>query len=627
MERSELASKIVEQVGGAGNIRSMTHCMTRLRFVLKDNGKANEAELKKLDILGVQEQGGQYQVIVGNDVARVYKEIARQYPAVAGGGEVSADPGVKKGNIFNRMLSTLTAILVAPLAPIIGGGLLLGIRYMFTTLKILPDDHSLVFLLTVIGNCCLYFFPFLLAVSAAKKFNTNIYMAMGIAAAMMDPNIIARVGEDPVMLLGFVPMPMINYGSSVIPIILAVWFMSKVYNWLEEKLPSMVTVIFAPLLTFLIVIPINLTLIAPLSTYLTGYVANFLEWLINLNKAIAGFVIGATRPLLVLVGMHHAIRPLQYMQMETMGYTTISPATFISTMSQATAALAVTVISRDKKNKQIAASSTISGYLGITEPALYGVIFKNKAALIGCLLGGGLGGMVATAMGAKAFAPGMPSVLTIPIFWGDRPVSIIAGLVVMFVSTFVVTAILGRTVFKVDGDVLTDGITEIAAAKGKAASYTILSPVGGELQNLEQVADQTFSSKVLGEGIAIIPADNEIVAPADGTVQTIFQTGHALGFVTGHGVEVIIHIGIDTVKLEGQYFTVRCKEGEVLNKGDVMVEFDREAIAAAGYDPTVIIVISNTNEYQSVTAAFDTGVIFKGEELLTVTGKEAADVR
>ncbi|MGL5438051.1 MAG: glucose PTS transporter subunit IIA [Lachnospiraceae bacterium] len=627
MERTELAAKIVQQVGGVGNIRSMAHCMTRLRFVLKDNAVASETELKKLDILGVQIQGGQYQVIVGNDVARVYKEIARQYPSIAGGGEVGVDAGERKGNIFNRMLATLTSILVAPLAPIIGGGLLLGIRYMFTTLNILPNDHSLIFLLTVIGNCCLYFFPFLLAVSAAKKFNTNIYMAMGIAAAMMDPNIIAKVGEDPVMLLGFVPMPMINYGSSVIPIILAVWFMSKIYNWLEDNLPSMVTVIFAPLLTFLIVIPINLTLIAPLSTYLTGYVATFLEWLINLNKAVAGFVLGSTRPILVLVGLHHAIRPLQYMQLDTLGYTTISPATFISTMAQATAALTVAVISKEKKNKQIATSSTISGYLGITEPALYGVIFKNKAALIGCMLGGGLGGMVSTAMGARAFSPGMPSVLTTPVFWGDKPISIITGLAVMFVSTFAITAILGRTVFKVDGDVLTDGLSEIASAKAKTANFTIYSPINGELQNLDKVKDQTFSSKVLGEGIAILPSENEVAAPACGTVKTIFETGHALGFVTDQGVEVIVHIGIDTVKLEGQHFTVRCKEGDVLQKGDILLEFDREAIAAAGYDTTVIIVISNTNEYDAVVAEYDSGVIFKGEKLLSVIRREAANVR
>lgn len=621
MERSELARKIVEQVGGVGNIKSLSYCMTRLRFVLKDNGKANETELKKLDILGIQVQGGQYQVIVGNDVVRVYKEMVKQYPSITGGGEVSADDGGKKENIFNRMLSTLTSILVAPLAPIIGGGLILGIRYMFTTLNILPNDHSLIFLLTIIGNCCLYFFPFFLAVSAAKKFNTNIYMAMGIAAAMLDPNLIARVGEDPVRLLGFIPMPLINYGSSVIPIILAVWFMSKVYNWLEEKLPSMVTVIFAPLLTFLIVIPVNLTLIAPLSSYLVSYVANFLEWLMNLNLAIAGFVIGATRPLLVLVGMHHAIRPLQYAQMEVLGYTTISPATFISTMAQATAAFAVAVIAKDKKNKQIATSSTVSGYLGITEPALYGVIFKNKAALIGCLIGGGLGGMVSTAMGAKAFSPGMPSVLTTPVFWGDKPISIIVGLAVMFVSTFFITAILGKTVYKVDGDVLTDGLTEAAASKGKPAGFPVFSPVNGELLNLEKVNDQTFSSKILGEGIAVVPSENKIVAPANGKVSAVFQTGHAIGFVTDNGVEVIIHIGIDTVKLDGKHFTICCKEGDSVVKGDVLIEFDREAIAKDGYDTTVIIVVSNTDEFASVTPEFDSGAIFRGEKLLTAVSK------
>lgn len=617
MERSELAQKIVQYVGGADNVRSLTHCITRLRFVLKDNAQADEIQLEKLDILGIQIQGGQYQVIVGNDVAKVYKALVKEFPFIAGQSEASVDNGGKKGNIFGRMLSTLTAILVGPLAPIIGGGLILGIRYMFTTLNLLPNDHSLIFLLTVIGNCCLYFFPFFLAVSAAKKFNTSIYMAMGIAASMLDPNLVAKVGEDPVMLFGAVPIPMINYGTSVIPIILAVWLMSKVYNWLEDHLPAMLTVTLAPVFTMLIVIPINLIAIAPLATYLTGYVANFLEWLMRLNLAVAGFVIGATRPLLVLVGMHHAIRPLQYMQMETLGYTTISPATFLSTMAQATATLAVAVISKDKKNRQIAASSAVSGYLGITEPALYGVIFKNRAALIGCILGGGLGGMVSTAMGAVAFSPGMPSVLTIPIFWGDKPVSLLTGIAVMLVSSFAITAILGKSIFKVDSAALTDGSAEAAATKGKQELIEIFSPLKGELQKLEDVEDPTFASKVLGEGIAVKPAENILAAPADGIISMVFQTGHALSIKTVDGAEVIMHIGIDTVKLDGKYFKILSKEGDMVHKGDGLIEFDREAITKAGYNPVVIIVVSNSNDFADIRAEFDSGTIFQGERLLT----------
>ncbi|MFV0240604.1 MAG: glucose PTS transporter subunit IIA [Lacrimispora sphenoides] len=620
MEREELARKIIEHVGGKGNIKSLSHCMTRLRFFLLDDKKANEEEVKKLSILGVQKQGGQYQVIVGNDVSKVYKEIIKQFPGIAGGENVPDNAGEKKGNIFNRMLATLTAILVAPLSAIIGGGLILGIRYMFTTLHILPGDSSLIFLLTVIGNSSLYFFPFLLAVSAAKRFNTNIYMAMGIAAAMLDPNIIAKVGEDPVMLFGAIPIPMINYGSSVIPIILAVWFMSKVYGWLDDHLPSMITVIFVPLLTFLIVIPINLILIAPLATYLTTYVSNGLEWLINLNLGIAGFVIGSTRPLLVLVGLHHAVRPLQYMQLETLGYTIISPATFISTMSQATAAFAVAVLVKDRKSKQIATSSTISGYLGITEPALYGIIFKYRAALVGCILGGGLGGMVSTMMGAKAFSSGLPSLLTTPIFMGDKPLSIVFGLIVMFVSTFGITWFLGKTVFKLnDNVVLTNGISEVEAAKGKAEpGHLVFSPVSGQICKLEDIKDETFSSKLLGEGIGIVPSENLVVAPGDGTVNTVFHTNHALGLITEDGTEVLIHIGLDTVKLEGEFFTARCKAGDKVKKGDALIEFDREQIAAAGYDTTVIVVISNTPAYGNIQPEFENGHIFAGETILTV---------
>ncbi|KEZ91693.1 glucose PTS transporter subunit IIA [Lacrimispora celerecrescens] len=619
MEREELAKKLMEHVGGIENIKSLSHCMTRLRFFLVDDGKVCEEELKKLPILGVQRQGGQYQVIVGNDVSRVYKELVKQYPKL-GGENLTDQAGEKKGTLVSRMLAALTAILVMPLSAVIGSGLIMGIRYMFTTLHILPAESPLIFLLTVIGNSSLYFFPFLLAVSAAKRFHTNVYMAIGIAAAMLDPNLIARVGEEPVRLFGALPIPMNNYGSSVIPIILAVWFMSKVYGWLEEKLPSMVTVIFAPLLTFLIVTPVNLILIAPLATYLTTYVSNGLEWLINLNLGAAGFVIGATRPLLVLVGLHHAIRPLQYMQLETFGYTTISPATFISTMSQATAAFATAVLVKDRKNKQIATSSAVSGYLGITEPALYGIIFKYRAALAGCVIGGGLGGMVSLMMGAKAFSQGMPSILTTPVFMGDKPMSIVCGFAVMFVSTFGITWFLGKSVFKLeDHIVFTDDILKTGAAKEETASgLLVFSPVSGRLCKLEDIHDETFSTEILGKGIGIIPNENRIAAPADGVVNSVFHTNHALGFVTEEGLEVLIHIGLDTVKLEGEFFTPKCKVGDRMKKGDVLIEFDRERIEAAGYDTTVVIVISNTAAYGSIEPEFEEGAIFTGEKILTV---------
>jgi len=288
-------------------------------------------------------------------------------------------------------------------------------------------------------------------------------------------------------------------------------------------------------------------------------------------------------------------------------------------MSQATAAFAVAILAKDRKNKQIATSSTISGYLGITEPALYGIIFKYRAALFGCIIGGGLGGMVSTMMGAKAFSSGMPSVLTTPVFMGDKPLSIVYGLIVMFVSTFGITWFLSKTVFQLDDNIVfTDGISEVGAVKGETApGHLVFSPVGGQICKLEDIKDETFSSKILGEGIGIIPSENLIAAPADGTVNTVFHTNHALGLITEDGAEILIHIGLDTVKLEGQFFTARCKAGDKVKKGDALIEFDREQIAAAGYDTTVVVVISNTMAYGRIQPEFEEGAIFAGEKIIT----------
>jgi len=616
MDNKELAQKIVQLVGGTENIKGLTHCITRLRFNLKDEKIANTKEIEKLDVLGVQVQGGQYQVIVGNAVVKVYREILKAYPELDT--EATIDDG-QKMSIIDRVLDTVSGILVAALPPIIGGGMLMGVSFILTNYGIIDTKSNIYFVLNIMANCMFTFMPFLLAVSSAKKFKTNEYMALALAGALMFPSLVNGAAEkmEALKFFNFLTLPIIDYTSSVIPIILAVWLQKYVYGFFENVIPSIINTIFTPMLTLIVMIPVMLIVIAPIGYYGGNYVAYAIEWAINTVPWLAGFLIGSTRPFLVLAGMHHAIRPIQYQQIATFGYTTITPANFMSTMAQATAFLGTYLLVKDKKAKQISLSATVSGFLGITEPGIYGILIKYRAAMVGAFVGGGLGGMVSTMMGAKAYASAMPSILTIPVFMGGGAASIFVGLAVTFVSTLAITYLTGKTIFKIDDPKLTTG-KEAPEQTPAGKTIEVYSPIKGNIYPMQEVNDDTFAKKLLGEGIVIMPTDNKVVSPIDAEVKTIFHTNHAIGLQTKEGIEVLIHIGIDTVKLEGQYFTSHIKAGDIVKKGDTLVEFDLDAIKAAGYDPSIIVVITNTKDYLSVVPEFDSGIIFDGEKILTV---------
>lgn len=612
MDNKEMSRKIIEFIGGKGNISDLTHCVTRLRFVLKDDAKAQTEEIEKLNVLGVQKQGGQYQIIVGNNVGKLYNEIIKLIPEFGDSTNQTAEApaDTKKESLFNRLIGTLSSILVKALPPLVGGGMLKGILYFFTSNGWLDPASSLGMILEIASNCMFYFFPFLLAVSAAQKFKTNEYMAISLAGALMYPSIMkaAAEGADPIRLFGL-PIPMLDYSSSVIPIILSVLLLKYVYGYIEKIMPSIVNSIFTPLLTIIIMIPVTLSLLAPLGYYGGNYLAYGIDWIVKTVPWLAGFVIGAIRPFLVLTGMHHAIRPILLQQIATFGYTNISPANFLSTMAQATSTLAVYVLIKDRSKRQLALSSTFSGFLGVTEPALYGIIIKYKAALIGTVIGGGIGGMVATIMGAKAYASSMPSIFSIPVYAGGGFASILVGLLFTLVSTFVITWVLGKRIFRInpaETELVSSTETKAAAdpaaktaAADQADQLELYSPVAGTILDLKELNDRTFSEKLLGEGLAIVPAQNQITAPISGKV-TVYRTNHAVGIETEEGVEILIHVGIDTVKLKGKHFTSFRKTGDVVQQGDILLEFDRAAIEAEGYNSAVVIIVTNPNNYGSV---------------------------
>lgn len=622
MTRQEKALKIIELLGGVSNIQSVTHCVTRLRFHLLEDKKEKLAEIKSLDgIMGAQIQGGETQIIIGGEVGKVFKEILKEFPSLSSDG--GNRPDTEKKTVFTRVINTLSGILVACLAPIIGGGMLKGILFFLTNQNIIDAAGGTAQILNIASDCMFYFLPFILAVSAAKRFKTNEYMAISLAGVLMYPSLISAASEGikTIYFLSFLPIKVINYKASVVPIILSVLLLSYVYRFLEAKLPDMLTVIFTPLLTLLFVIPVMLFGIAPLGFYIGEFLAIGIDALIDFAPWFAGFVIAASRPLLVLTGMHHAITPISMQQVATYGYSLIGPMNFMSTMAQATAVFAVYFVIRDKKMKQITMSATISGYLGITEPALYSVLIPYRSALAGAMIGGGLGGLVASMFKVASYASGMPSILSIPNFLGETTVGFFIALAVTLIATFLITIVLSKSVFKINEENACPETTAMsygAPSAGSLITYEVFSPVNGDIFPMKDVKDETFASEVLGKGIAIHPKDGRIVAPIDCKVNAIFETKHAIGLKTNGGVEILIHVGINTVNLKGRYFDIKCSVDEEVKQGDLLLTFDKEAIEKEGYDTCIVMIVSNTNDFLSVISDNENGVIFEGKRVLTV---------
>ena len=468
MKNEELAKLILENVGGAKNIKNLTHCVTRLRFTLYDDKKANKKTIENLDgVLGVQEQGGQFQVIVGSKVNKVYQELIGN-PQLALSEDGPKETGKKK-SVISNILETISSILIPSLPPVIGGGMIKGFLFMFWEFGWIEWGSDIFNLLNIISDGMFYFYPFLLAVSAAKRFKTNPYMALAIAGSMMHPTIYEGInaGLKSLKVIGSIGVPYLDYNSSVIPIILSVWVMSYVYRFFEKKIPDIVSVIFTPMLTLVIVIPVCMIMICPLGYYIGEYIAQGVQVLIDFSPIVAGFVIGAIRPFTVLTGTHHAVRAIVSQQLATYGYTTIGAMNYMSTMAQAAAPLAIYFVLRkhNEKMKNLSLSAAVSGFLGVTEPGLYGIIVKYKVAFIATMIGGGIGGAISSVFGSAEYAMVMSSLITIPATFGNGFMGIIIGLPASIIITMAIIFVFKNKVIEEDQGVDTSKAEEMIKPK------------------------------------------------------------------------------------------------------------------------------------------------------------------
>ena len=605
MDYKELAAKILELIGGKDNVSGVVHCATRLRFTLKDDNKPNTDSIKKTKgVLSVVNAGGQYQIVIGPDVPQVYQEVIS-----LGGFEASAaidDPDAEKQDNRSRLSKILESIasIFQPIIPAItGAGLLKALMALFAWLGWLKSGTQTYIILNAISDAAFYFLPILLAASCARKFKCNQGNALALAGMLLYPQFIALInGGDPVTFLGFLPVTKAPYASSVIPIILGVWFMSVVERYVQKISPQAVKFFSVPLFSLVISATATITVLGPLGSWASRLIEALFTWMNATIPWLVPTVVGIFSPLLVMTGTHYGLIPIGTNNLATVKWDSVVIGMLPSNVAQGAAGLAVALRSKNPDTKQQASSAGLTAVLGITEPVLYGVNMRFTFPLYAAMIGGGLGGLYMGLTRVARFAGGSPGLLVLPGYIPHAEAlalgytmsnfmhAVIGGVVIAFVGAWVACNIF-YDIWKRQGKIPPEelGITDEASA---VPDDVIVAAVNGTLIGPEDIKDEMFSQQTMGQTIAIEPSDGTIASPVNGTIEMIFPTGHAFGLRMKDGTGLLVHIGVDTVNLKGQGFTVLKKQGDAVKAGEPVVRVDLEAVRGAGYSPQTIIVIT-----------------------------------
>ncbi len=583
-----LAKEIVKLVGGDQNINDVYHCQTRLRFKLVDDDLAETERLEEVDgIAKIIKGAGVYQVVIGTHVKDVFEEVLKFTT------KRNVEVIESKQGLLNKMVDFLAGAFGPIIAALSGAGMVKAVLAILTTCNIITNASQTYYLLNMFADAVFYFLPLMLAFTIAQKLKCNPILAVSVGAMMLHPswNALVTAGE-PVLFFGIIPFTLASYTSSVIPIVLVIFVQSYVEKFINKLVPKSVELVIVPLLTFLIMGTLAFSLLGPIGTIIGGFVATIFNFLsVNVSWAPA-VIIGGFLPLMVMFGVHSAVAPLGIMQMAELGYDSIfGPGCLCSNIAQATASFVVALRTKDKKIKQLATSGSITAYMGITEPALYGVNLPKKYPLVAAMIGGGLGGLYAGLTQTHRFATGSSGLPAIFLYIGDDTMSffynIIIALVITVIATAVITYLLSLKYEKVE-------------IKTENKNLKLMAPLLGKVKPLRECSDEAFASESLGKGIMIEPVEGKVVAPFDGTVVTLFPTKHAIGLVSEEGVEVLIHIGINTVDLSGQYFNSHISQGDIVKKGQTLVEFDMQSIEKEGYSTETLVIITNSHEFSKV---------------------------
>ncbi|MCI8557132.1 MAG: PTS transporter subunit EIIC [Lachnospiraceae bacterium] len=620
MDYKKLGYDLLPLVGGVDNISKLTHCATRLRFEFCDRSKVDKTAIENTPgVISVVEKGGQFQVVVGNDVPITYRVLINEMGGTAAksSSESSSDDEKEKSGIITNIISVISTTFTPVIPALIGGGMIKAVLSILVLCG-LDDSSSTYAILNLISDAAFYFMPVLLAYGAAIKFECNPVLAMTLACALLHPTWTGMVSAGEGVDFFHIPVQLVDYSYSVIPITLSVWLMSYVEKFAEKYTPSIIKFFLKPLIILFISVPIALVIIGPLGSFLNSVI----EAGANIINAKASWLLpmlmGAFQPFLVLTGTAWAMTPIATVQISSLGYEIVNgPGMLASNIAQGGATLAVALKTKNSQLKQLASSSGFTAVMGITEPCLYGVLLRLKKPFIASMIGGGIGGIYAGLSGLVRYAFVSPGLAALPAFIGANPMNIVHAVItciISFAAAFAAAWVLG---FDEPADPDQARKETKPAAKPVSGPASVAAPVNGTCIPLSEVNDAVFSQKILGDGAAIIPSEGKVYAPVNGTVSTVFDTKHAIGLLSEDGVELLIHIGIDTVNLEGKHFTAHVESGQKIKQGDLLVSFDQEQIQKDGYDTVTPILITNTAEFHSIHMNAS-GNVKVGDVLLTV---------
>ncbi len=633
MDYKKVAQQVLECVGGGENLVSAAHCATRLRMVIADNGKCSKEKLEQIDgVKGVFEASGQLQVIFGTGVVnKVFEEFA----PLAGIDVASTKDDVKKAaaskqNWFFRAIKSLGDIFVPIIPAIVASGLLMGLLEGLCNVYPAMAQSSTYTIIHLFSNAAFVFLPILIAISAAKTFGGNIFLGAVIGMIMIHTDLmnawsVAGATDIPTasVWFGLYDIKLVGYQGHVIPVVIAVWLMSAIEKKLHKIVPEIIDLFVTPLVTVLVTGYVTLTIIGPVFVVVENGVLDGAKWLITLPFGIGAAIAGAAYAPTVVAGVHHMYNALEAGLLSAEGVNTWMPIATAANVAQGAAALALSLKTKNQKTRSVALPASLSAFLGITEPAIFGVNLRYVKPFIAGCIGGAAGGLVAGIMHVGASAYGITGVFGF-LITTDCTLGYLLDMVVAAGVAFILSWILYReksedpteTVQEIPEAEKNDDTTSVENADSKQDDKAVYSPLEGKLIPMTEVPDETFASKALGDGVAVIPEKGCVYAPFDGEVEMVYDTGHAIGLVREDGMEVLIHVGINTVELGGKYYTAKVSNGQKIKKGDLLLEFDMDEIAKAGYSLVTPVIVTNSDEYEGLTRK-EHGRVEPGDQIIT----------
>lgn len=640
----ELAKEIVKNVGGKENVSGLVHCITRLRFSLKDESRANDDVLKNMEgVVTVMKSGGQYQVVIGNHVPEVFEDVMELLDLK----ETASAPEEKKSKKpLDHAIDVVSGIFQPILGIMAACGMLKGLNTLLVTLGLYSAECGGYLIINAAGDALFTFLPLFLGYTAAKKFNLKPMLGLAIGAAMCYPGIqLASLSEgveplytvlngtmfqSPVYIDFFgIPVISVDYTGTVIPVILAVWFASKCEKLFNKFIPDLVKFFFVPMLTLLVTLPVSILFLGPIATFGSTLISEFTLAIRSFSPLLAGGIVGLTWQILVIFGMHWGFIPVYINNVMTLGYDNVMMPFFACTFATSAVVLAIFFKTKDKKLKEMAIPNFISGIFGVTEPAIYGILLPLKKPFIISCIAGGIGGAFYGHFNFRKFILGGMGIFELPNMMnpdGSSGNIIIAfiGILISMVVGFVLTMVFYKEkTSKTDSNNLNDANdlnkqTDSDAPLTATAPLTVTAPLKGKVIQLSDVRDEAFSSGLLGLGAAIQPEEGILYAPCDGTVSAFFPTGHAVGLTTDTGLELLMHVGMDTVQLEGKGFHPLVQTGDTVKKGQKLLEFDMKLIEDAGYSLVTPVLVANSADFNNV-AVTNQAQVQTGQVLLTIS--------